>query len=107
MNTVLALVWLHFISDFILQSDKMAMSKSSSSKWLTIHVAVYGLPFLIVFGWKYALINALLHWITDALSSRATSYLWKKEKRHWFFVVIGFDQAIHLTCLLLTLPYAA
>ena len=100
---ILTLVWVHFLSDFLLQTDRMALNKSSSVKWLSIHIGVYSLPFF-VFGWQYALVNAGLHWLTDFVSSRITSRLWKQEKRHWFFVVIGLDQAIHLTCLLLTIP---
>lgn len=101
---IIGIVWLHTFSDFFLQTDKMAISKSSSNAWLSVHVGVYIIPFLVFFGWKYALVNFVLHWITDFCSSRATSYLWKKEERHWFFAVIGVDQAIHFTCLFLTIP---
>jgi hypothetical protein len=41
----------------------------------------------------------IMHFITDAITSRTTSYLWQKGERHWFFVVIGLDQAIHMTTL--------
>lgn len=101
---VLALIWLHVISDFILQSDKMATSKSKSNKWLTIHVSVYSILFLIFFGPLYAAVNFIAHWFTDWVSSRITSRLWAEKKVHWFFVVIGIDQAIHASCLLLTIP---
>jgi len=102
MTQVLSVVWLHFISDFILQTDRMAMNKSKSNAWLELHVTVYALPFLW-FGWQYAAVNWVLHFATDWASSRATSKLWQKGERHWFFVVIGLDQAIHLTSLVLTL----
>jgi hypothetical protein len=46
-----------------------------------------------------------LHFVVDGFSSKATSYLWQKEERHWFFVVIGLDQAIHITCLLISFAY--
>lgn len=102
IQTILILVWLHFVADFILQTDKMAINKSSSWKWLSIHIGVYSLPFLW-FGWKYALVNAAAHFVTDAISSRMTTKLWKAGKRHWFFVVIGADQALHMTALILTM----
>lgn len=101
LTNILILVWLHFFADFILQTDKMAINKSSNVKWLSIHILVYSLP-LFYFGWKFALLNGAMHWITDFCTSRATTYLWKKEERHWFFVVIGLDQAIHMSCLFLT-----
>lgn len=102
MRLILAIVWLHFMSDFILQSNEMATKKSKSMIWLTIHVIVYSFPFLLL-GWKYALVNGLAHWVVDFFTSRATSRLWEKKEVHWFFVVIGFDQALHMTILFLTL----
>jgi peptidoglycan biosynthesis protein MviN/MurJ (putative lipid II flippase) len=101
MIDILILVWLHFIADFILQSDKMAINKSSDNKWLALHVIIYTLP-LFWFGFWFALINGTLHYVTDYFTSRWTSRLWAEEKRHWFFVVIGLDQALHLTALFVT-----
>lgn len=102
MDTVILVVWLHFIADFILQTDEMAQNKSKSNSWLLYHVGVYSMP-LMVLGFRYALLNAALHFVTDWFTSRATSKLWQSGQRHWFFVVIGLDQAIHLTCLIVTL----
>lgn len=104
VTTLLIIVWLHLFADFFLQTDKMAISKSSSNAWLGVHVTAYTIPFLIFFGWKYALVNGAAHFVTDYFTSRTTSYLWKKEERHWFFVVIGIDQALHMTALILTIP---
>ena len=102
--SIVLLIWIHFFADFICQTDYMAINKSKKNLILLVHVLVYCIPFLI-FGLKFALINAVLHFITDWFTSRITSYLWKKEQRHWFFVVIGLDQAIHMTCLFLTYFY--
>lgn len=99
--TILILIWIHFVADFILQSDAMAKNKSKSNKWLLLHVAVYSIPFLW-FGWLFTLVNGVAHFVTDFITSRITSKLHAKGEIHWFFVVIGFDQAIHITTLILT-----
>lgn len=99
----------HFIADFMFQTDWMATNKSKSLYALLIHcityssffigfIPCYGLPLL---GWIFA-----SHFITDFFTSKITAYLYDKN-RHQFFVVIGFDQLIHnLTLLLLFAKYA-
>lgn len=104
LHATLVVVWLHFIADFLLQTDKMAVNKSKSFSWLTVHVAVYSGVLCAFCGPWYALVNGVAHYLTDAVTSRVTSYLWKRSERHWFFVVIGLDQALHLTVLVLTTP---
>ena len=108
----------HFVADFIFQTDWMAINKSSNMMALNIHVTVYAVillaftyPLFYAIGLKYALtascryviMNATAHIITDYFTSRLTSRLWAQDKRHWFFVVIGFDQFLHAAVLLLTL----
>jgi len=100
---IFLVIWAHFFCDFVLQSDKMARGKSKSNKWLAIHIAVYTAP-LMLFGWQFALVNGATHFVVDYFSSRASSYLWAKRDAHNFFVVIGADQAIHLSILVATMP---
>ncbi len=102
---ILSLVWLHFIADFIMQSDRVAQNKSKSNMVLCQHVILYCIPFSLFFGIKFALVNAFLHFLVDWNTSRVTSFLWSNKKVHWFFVVIGFDQALHMTCLFLSYLY--
>jgi len=97
------LFWIHWIADFILQTDKMALNKSRSWKWLSAHIAVYT-ACLLPLGFAFAVVNGLAHFVTDAITSRLTSYLYQKGDRHNFFVVIGLDQASHLTVLIATMP---
>ncbi len=79
----------------------MSIRKSTSNKWLLYHVSVYSLPFLL-FGWRFAMVTFCFHVVTDYFTSRWTTALYKKQEWHWFFCVVGFDQAIHITTLILT-----
>ena len=76
-------------------------NKSKSNLVLLQHVLIYGLPFYL-FGALFAVVNVILHFIVDWCTSRITSKLWTAGKVHWFFVTIGFDQALHMSCLILT-----
>jgi hypothetical protein len=102
MVALLTLFWLHVLADFFLQSRWMAVNKSKDNWPLTVHAAVYSSVFMGVFGWKYALINGALHWLTDWASSRGTTLYYGRGRMHEFFAVIGVDQGIHLTCLAVT-----
>lgn len=102
---MILLIWVHFLADFPAQTDAMALHKSSSDGWLGLHVLVYTL-FMLFFGLKFALINGVLHFVVDWSTSRGTTYLWKQGKRHWFFSLIGFDQAIHMTILFYTYQWS-
>lgn len=121
MTVPLSLLIVHFVADFLFQTDKMALNKSKSNEWLTKHALVYATPFAL-WGFTFAVVTFLTHWATDYITSRCTSKLfffrndaldgcdpplqteWRLVpwKRHWFFVVIGLDQLIHFTTLALT-----
>jgi hypothetical protein len=104
----LILLSAHFVFDFMLQSDKMGLNKSKSWKWLSIHCLIYaiGLTFSMwyVDCWQgivwYLPAFFVSHIAIDGITSRITSYLWQHNERHWFFVVIGFDQLIHYAVIL-------
>ena len=102
MGRILAVVWLHFVADFIMQTDDMAKNKSTSNKWLLYHTSVYTLC-LFPIGIKWALLNGVAHTITDWITSRINARLWAQGKVHYFFVGVGLDQAVHITTMLLTL----
>lgn len=104
LQDIFVILLLHFISDFIFQSDEMAKNKSTSVKWLTIHVLIYSILFTI-YNPIYGIVNGLLHWVIDYFSSKVTSYLWKNGQVHNFFAVIGLDQLLHYVCLFLTYKY--
>lgn len=98
----------HWVGDFLLQSSKMAVEKSSSIKWLSLHVLVYGLTigvftlflFPIQVAVQYILVNMALHWVTDFFTSKmAAKY---QDNPRVFYPILGFDQMVHGLCLYLT-----
>lgn len=113
-------IWLiiaHFIADFLCQSRKMGVNKSSSIYWLSIHIIAYtSVLTACAFGaWYFyevpvsatkiiifSLTNGYLHLFTDFITSRVSAYFYKKEKLGFFWWTIGFDQMIHAICLLYT-----
>jgi hypothetical protein len=129
----LPLFWIvvHYFADFHFQSHWMAINKSKRWDALALHCAVYSV-FWLFLGWTFALITFVLHFLTDAVTSRITSRLWFFEQQpglwvksrsahsdyealrdpflpvggenrpHWFFTVIGIDQVLHYTALTLT-----
>ena len=126
---ILQILFVHWISDFVFQSSWMATNKSKNWIALSLHVLTYtvsmGVLMLLsgalvsiffsdIIGGaimvitplafvKWIALNGVLHFITDAITSRITSHLWKKNDMHNFFVVVGFDQFIHYSCLIITL----
>ena len=104
------IMFLHWLADFVFQSNDMAQNKSTSRKWLLYHVLTYGLIFFIglyffvsfKFLIYYVPINILLHYLIDSETSKITKRLWAEGKVHAFFVMIGFDQFLHFLCLYLT-----
>lgn len=107
---VVTLLIMHWLFDFVCQSDEMVINKSTSLKWLSIHVGVYSIG-LFIFAFfflspldalSWAIFNAFLHFCVDDNTSKLGAYFWKKDMRRWFFVTVGFDQLFHYFCLFTT-----
>lgn len=112
LQVVLVILFAHWVADFIAQTDQMAKNKSTSNKWLISHVSTYGLVMgliiLVTFGsisLIWLAINTVAHGATDYVTSRITSRLWKAGETHWFFVVVGFDQFVHMATMFVTAAY--
>jgi hypothetical protein len=117
---LLFIILVHWFSDFVLQTHHISTRKSSSNYYLTMHVSLYTFATIMCWSLVLPLIGYVLstisiftcffiifitHWITDYFTSRATSKLYKEEKYHDFFVMIGFDQVLHYIQLFLTFNY--
>ena len=85
MNIPLILLAIHFVADFVLQTDWMATNKSKRWDALALHVSVYSGAFLLWALWHYgnepaavqfAALTWVTHFATDAVTSLVTSRLW-------------------------------
>lgn len=111
MSAIISILFGHWVADFLFQTNAMALRKSKSLKWLTLHVLVYTVIILLfvlfLLPWKTALIfagiNGALHWITDFFTSRLSA-LYANDRRN-FFLIIGLDQFLHTATLVMTFDY--
>lgn len=108
--TALLIIVIHFFADFVCQTHEMAINKSKSNYWLSVHVAVY--TFVTFLAWHFTLLQPAseyhmsvylllagfiftTHWITDYITSRISSKYFGKGDYHNGFVVVGIDQVLH------------
>ena len=109
---------IHWLADFVCQTNWMAQNKSSNLEALLSHIIIYTLVLfigLILICFKYdistanfvafILANSTTHFIIDFVTSRITSTLHKANDTHNFFVVIGFDQFLHTAILFASYTY--
>lgn len=110
---VFGFLFVHWVADFVAQTDWMALNKAKQWRPLLIHTGTYSammgvfivalLPrstcFMVI---PFIFITFIAHTVTDYYTSRLNARLWKAERRHDFFVSIGFDQLLHIVQLLLT-----
>ena len=122
LTEIFSILIIHFISDFVFQTDKQAKGKSKNWTDLLAHTTSYTLSFGMSAYWvaffylvftknsisiDYNLlwflpITFICHTVTDYFTSRLNSKLWSEGKTHLFFVSIGFDQILHYIQLFLT-----
>ena len=101
MNNIILILLTHWVFDFVLQTDEMALEKGKNFWTLVNHSIVYSLGFLVVFGGREMFFILLVsHIIIDGISSRVAGYFYKIGDRHNFFVVIGLDQVLHYIVLI-------
>jgi hypothetical protein len=113
---VVILLFGHWIFDFVLQPHWMSLRKSKEWFVLVQHATIITIGVLLaaVFTlseWKlgrterlipFAVINGAGHFSIDAVTSRITSRLYAKQDFHNFFVIIGLDQWLHTSMLVVT-----
>jgi len=95
----------HVIADFILQTSWIATGKDAKKGWalpLLVHCAIHGalaLGILLVLAprlWFLAVVDFVVHLIIDrAKGFCVANFNVTQEQSHWFWWLIGIDQALH------------
>lgn len=114
---IFAILIIHWIADFVFQTDEQAKGKSKNWTSLLSHTFDYSSIWLMLgLCWVYicpsgelfrdvlcfVVITFSAHTVTDYFTSRLNSKLWAKGDVHNFFVSVGFDQVLHYVQLFLT-----
>ncbi len=113
---ILIIIVIHWVADFVLQSEAMGTQKSKSNFWLLLHVSIYSavwmaiglffFPSLAVI--KFTIVTFIAHFITDYCTSRLTGKYYTAKKFYGFpgfWTTIGFDQVLHYTQLIICYTY--
>lgn len=120
MSLIIAIIVGHWVGDFLLQSDWMALNKSKNWLALFSHTIVYTIAMVVSMGvwlqfyydafilaplslnfdiWNalgsWGILNFLMHTWQDAVTSTIIASPWAAQNRHRFFVMIGLDQVLH------------
>lgn len=129
-SIVMALLFAHFVGDWLLQPRPMAVAKSKGD-WLALilHCVIVGVVLVPVGtcaiayagcgcvdvrwgGWPFGALNAVLHGVIDRNIWRLYHIRLNKKGKgfhYWndylFFLTIGFDQFLHVSILLWTLDW--
>lgn len=118
MSLTISFTWfigillVHYVADFLLQTDEQAKNKATSTKALFNHVLTYSLVWtgFIALTWLslipsllFGIITFISHYITDYFTSKKVKKYFDAGNPHDAFIVIGFDQILHYVQLYITL----
>jgi hypothetical protein len=112
---ITAIIFIHWIADFVFQDERWAIGKSKSIKSLITHTIVYSVfwSILILFlsleaTLIFVLVSFVAHTITDYITSKIVSRKFQRKEygskipNFGAFTIIGIDQVLHYVQLFST-----
>lgn len=128
VSFITAMLFVHWVADFVCQTDKMAKGKSSSIVDLSKHIISYAVVFTVgtfltalvladnvhndwLFKegfpafWGFVFINVGSHFFVDFITSRASKLEFERGNTGTAFKIIGFDQFLHIAIMAISLYY--
>jgi hypothetical protein len=119
IGTILAVLFIHYIADFVCQTRWMAENKSKDLTPLLYHIYAYTVALglglagysafvhelrpLMVLG--FMTVNILAHFCIDYCTSKVNAWFFNQKRMAFFWWSIGFDQYLHTALLVLTTPW--
>lgn len=111
---LIVILWINYVTDFLMQSESQANNKHHSLFWLLSHVATYSLYFGVgIAALNYfiqifipinllwvILLNGASHFVVDFITSKFNANFYKKKNIRGFLKMIGFDMLIHTSILI-------
>lgn len=121
LTIIISVLLIHFVSDFLYQTNNQTLNKGRSIKELLKHTSIYSvlsgclLQLMLqedMFGAQelllpiyFTLITFVTHTVVDFFTSKLTSKLWNDGYKQVNLILFGFDQIIHLIILFTTIYY--
>jgi hypothetical protein len=107
MFFALKIIWIHFIADFVLQPRFVSNNKKDSLLVLLLHIVIYCAFFTLFFFRMphFVLLLGVTHFIIEFVSSKLYDRFTREKKYYYFFLLVGLDQALHLTSIFLLHAY--
>jgi hypothetical protein len=98
---------IHFLADFCMQTEWMALGKSKEMAPLLAHIGTYTLILLLFsslfmtgpMAIIWSISNGICHMWVDYFSSRAMRRARESGQERKFFMILGLDQMLHYVCL--------
>lgn len=110
MNSFYLLVILHFVGDFMLQGDRVALNKRGVNAEMIQHgiicATLFALPLYrspainLIYGTLFIFFT---HVVIDAIRVEIGKKYKLNPNSHNFWALLGIDQILHITCLFLAL----
>ncbi|KQS33959.1 DUF3307 domain-containing protein [Dyadobacter sp. Leaf189] len=109
---ILSILAVHYLADFVMQTDMQARNKSSNNRYLADHVLVYSfvwfvftVPILEWSAFTFFVVTFICHFCTDYVTSRMVKKYFATGNTHGGFNVIGLDQILHYVQLYMTFRF--
>lgn len=107
-NITLAIILLmHYVADFLLQSQNVRKNKHDSLEEMFTHIGIYSVVMMCT-TWVLGLppiwwaINVLAHLAVDFMTAPASHSFFSTEDYWWGMNIVGLDQLIHIFILIAT-----